>query len=281
MSRQNELNIIHATSVEEYGNDGWFPETDVKHVHSVLWSRRDGKNDNGAYIVGHSQDGIIWFHDGMDRIAAVNEWRVRRYLYRGVNHRFEKLLRDYLGNGLIKIPDGARIINFGANIGEVALALTRKGAKVLAIEPDPNVLPALRANARGRLIDIAEVAAWKEDTQLTLYLASERADTSVIDNVGPQVQVPGRKIDTLLCERGVYDVYLIVGDAEGGEPEVLEGARETLKRTRYVSIRVSPERHGASSEGLCRDVLVRAGFEIVSCENETLIGRNVLIVDRS
>jgi FkbM family methyltransferase len=197
-----------------------------------------------------------------------------RYLKRGIATRCTKLLRDYLKDGLISVPQGAVVINFGANIGEAAIALERRGACVLAIEPDPNVLPALRANACGRQIEVIPYVAWHTDGAVPLYLATKKGDTSVINPSDQCINATAKRLDAIVRERCLEEVYLILGDAEGGEPEVLEGAAETLKITRYVSIRVSPERRGSSSAPQCMAILEAAGFDILSDDNETLIGRN-------
>jgi FkbM family methyltransferase len=275
-TRHLTVSILHETSPQPFRNDGWFPGTGVKAVHRVHWRNETLAKDEGVYCLGQDPAaGIIWFHDGKDRIACANNWRVCHYLYRGVDHRFNVLLRDYLGNGLIESPTASSwVINFGANIGEVALALNRKGAEVLAFEPDPNVLPALKANARGRRIDIAPCVAWCEDGDVDLHIATEKGDTSAINVSDETIRAPARKIDTFHRDYRSRPVWLIVGDAEGAEPEVLLGATETLKRTRYVSLRVGPERNGKCPGPECRAILEQAGFNILMDENEILIGEN-------
>lgn len=251
-----------------------FAGLNVRDIHKVSWQNQDTAQDHGHYWVALGGDGVIWVADDHDRMAAAVMSRVQRYLFRGIARRTSKLTREYLGNGMIPVPGGARVINFGANVGEVAMCLANAGAHVLAIEPDPNVIPALRANAVGRTIDVLPLVSWKEDGDITLYIASEKADTSVIDACGQPVTVPGRRLDTITAEFGIGDVHLILGDAEGAEPEVLEGARETLKRTKYISLRNSPERHGKPSGDLCIPILRDAGFEILLDGNEQLIARN-------
>jgi FkbM family methyltransferase len=243
-------------------------------VSRLDWVHRDCADDKGSILVDEGNEGLLIVRDqDGNEIAAADGWRVQRYLYRGIAARIETLLRGYLGipGAEIEIKPGDVIINFGANIGEVALGLANMGAKVLAIEPDPKVISALRANAFGRDIEVQACAAWQSDDEITLYLATKHADSSVIDDVGPPVRVMGRKIDTLF--QG-YAVDLILGDAEGAEPEVLRGARQTLRSTRYVAIRTGDERHGESSAPLCLPILEAAGFEILSTAQETIIGRN-------
>lgn len=244
------------------------------HYGRVDWVNDANPADKGCYWIGKGPKSVLWVCDGRDCIAAVEPWRVRRYLYRNIARRREKLLASYLGQGKLSLPEGAMIINYGANIGEVAMAAAAKSCLVTAIEPDPNVLPALYLNARGKPITVVPVAAWCEDGPLPLFLATEQADTSAINHSSEKILALGRRIDTLTEDLRIGQVHLIVGDAEGGDPEVLMGAAETLKRTRYVSVRTALERNGKSARDLCLNVLMGAGFEIIHDEDETLIGRN-------
>lgn len=255
---------------------GLFAGLGVADVQRVQWHYPSAQSRCGHFWVARGADNVIWVADQHDRMAMALMNRVVRYLHPGIGQRIARLIHAYLNRDMIPIPPGARVINFGANVGEVAIGLVAMGAWVIAIEPDPNVLPALKANGRGRPIRVVPAAAWKEDGPITLYVASKKADSSVIDVCGEPTTVAGRRIDTLLSEFGAdhQDVHLLLGDAEGAEPEVLEGATETLKRTRYVSLRVSPERHGKSSVDLCEPLLRAAGFDILYNANETLIGRN-------
>lgn len=270
------VSIAHSIVGPSEPNNGWFPESGVERVHFVHWQNKQIEADSGDYCIGYAPDGVIWFHDGKDRIAAVNEWRIRRYLYRGVDWRFNALLRDYLGKGLIDIPAGSHVINFGANIGEVALALNRKGARVVAVEPDPHVLPALYANAASRHISVWPVVLWNKNCSINLNIATEKGDTSVINASEKTVEATAIPLDVLTdsFDLRIREPHLIVGDAEGAEPEVLLGATETLKRTRYVSIRVGAERNGKCPGPECREILEQAGFTILMDENEILIGEN-------
>ena len=49
-------------------------------------------------------------------------------------------------------------------------------------------------------------------------------------------------------------------EAEGFEPEVLEGAGEVLKRTELVTVDAGEERGGASTAPECLNLLFGAGF---------------------
>ena len=70
-------------------------------------------------------------------------------------------------------------------------------------------------------------------------------------------------IDALAKERDLERVKLIIGDAEGAEPEVLTGAMETLKRTDFVSVCASAERRGQRTLEACEKILKDASFDII------------------
>lgn len=228
-------------------------------------------------ILGFDRDpnGVLWAFDGSDKMAGTVEKRMRRFFAGGIAARRLKLTRRHLVD-LVPILAGDIVINVGANIGEVSVTLADWGASVLAIEPDPNVLPALRANAAGRPIEVMPVAAWHEDGPLQMYIDTAHADTSVFNPSPESMFLEARRIDTLMSDRPVTRIRLIVGDAEGAEPEVLEGARETLKRTEYVSLAASAERCGERTLEACEAILKAANFDIVHREETkfcTIIGK--------
>ena len=223
---------------------------------------------------------MLWFDDGQTKMAVAVPERGYRFFAKGIAQRCNSLCDRYL-RGLIEVRHGDVVVNFGSNIGEVAVALAAKGAHVIAIEPDPYVLQALNANAERYGLTVISAAAWKEDGELAINLATDFGDTSVFEPkpnraIG-RALVQGIRIDTLIKELGLKRIRLIVGDAEGAEPEVLEGARETLAITDYVSVSASAERNGESTGPMCEQILSDAGFEIVHREEtgfQTLIGMN-------
>lgn len=228
-----------------------------------------------------NEGSVFWFEDGNDRMAVAVPERGQRFFRHGIRPRLERLTNRYL-QGKVPISPGDCVINIGANIGEVAVCLEWRGAKVLAVEPDSQVLPALKANADERNIWVEPVAAWKQDGELEMYLATANGDTSVFQPAQERTEgrmvFPARRLDTLVRDYEVDHVRLIVGDAEGAEPEVLEGAAETLKITDYVSLCASAERSGESTLEPCEKLLKNAGFEIIHREEtgfHTLIGRNI------
>jgi FkbM family methyltransferase len=256
---------------------GLFAGLDVRDVQMTAWRDQNDHSQCGWLWTAMGADGVGWASDGGERIAALPA-RMFRFFRNGIANRRELVTERYL-RGLVPIHPGALCVNVGANIGEVAITLAERGASVIAIEPDPNVLPALRSNASGCTIEVVPVAAWNADGHVAMRIASETADTSAFwDAPASQgAMLACRRIETLVAERGIRHVHLICGDAEGAEPEVLEGARETLKITSYVSLCASAERCGERTLEACEALLTGAGFDIIHREDSgfcMLIGKS-------
>lgn len=167
----------------------------------------------------------------------------------GVLNRLEFLQKDYLTYQL-PIPAEECVIDVGANIGEFGLFWKSRNYKIHAFEPDPVEFDALSKN----LIDesIYNCGLWNSTTTLTFYSANDSGDSSLIRPASykSKVQIDVKKLDDIeiLGPIGLFKL-----EAEGAEPEILEGAINTLRKTRYVTIDVGEER-GESGESTLVDV---------------------------
>ncbi|QXT41200.1 FkbM family methyltransferase [Gymnodinialimonas ceratoperidinii] len=200
-----------------------------------------------------------------------------RYQLAGLQKRRRNLLDEYLvPEGLIRPND--YVIDIGANIGEFSLAMAAMGASVTSFEPDPTEFRALLANADGHpTIVPRNVALWNDDAKLTFFDANDTGDSSLFDpgRATQTLEVPARRLDTLAAE-GIESssVRLIKLEAEGAEPEIIDGAVHTLRRTDYVTVDMGPER-GLSQANTVAEVvrkLTRIGFELTSFSTKRTVG---------
>lgn len=182
----------------------------------------------------------------------------------GLDARAKRICARYGIDGLVADFSGKTIIDIGANVGEFSVFAARHGAKVYSVEPDRVNLIALRENTRGLDCDISAVALWHEDRRLKFFSSIAGADSSAIqpERVDCEIEVDAVRLDRLMQEKGVGEIFLIKADAEGAEPEVLAGALETLKRARFVAIDCGPERYGKSTAVECTEILRSAGHEV-------------------
>jgi hypothetical protein len=120
---------------------------------------------------------------------------------------------------------------------------------------------------------------WCENKDIEIYSAADTADSSAIkpesyDRVYVQRAVT---LDSFTSLMGLGRIKLVKCDAEGAEPEVMRGARETFRRTEYVAFDCGPERQGQPTYRECAAILREYGFEVIEAKprnRQILFGRN-------
>lgn len=180
-----------------------------------------------------------------DKLFVARGSRVK--LFRnGIGPREEQLVSEYLLNQVTFCP-GDLVIDVGANIGEVSRLLARRHEIIpVAIEPDPQEFEALKANLESAGGHALNELLWSEVTDLDFYDGNDSGDSSVFPT---QAGLRATKrttttLDAVMRAAGLENspVRLLKLEAEGAEPEILDGATSTLRRTEYVVADVGPER---------------------------------------
>lgn len=127
------------------------------------------------------------------------------------------------------VPASPRIVDAGANIGVSAVWFLAQypGAKLLAIEPEPENFRLLKANLGNRQgATLEQAALGASNGQVTLHLASHDAMHSVVasdDQSGRSVTVPAVRLDESMKRHGFDRIDLLKLDVEGSELDALEG----------------------------------------------------------
>lgn len=225
---------------------------------------------------------VITAGDHALTLVSASRWR---YYKKGVPARLDSLCRQYGYENLIQESRGKVVIDIGGNIGEFSLLASRHGATAYAIEPDPINHAALRDNLKSTSVDASQIALWHEDTTLTFYSSTAGADSSLItpqEQVNGEVKVTALRLDKFTADKGIDQVFLIKADAEGAEPEVLTGAKETLRRTQYIAIDCGPERQGKDTIEEASAILRDCGFEtqVLPGSRCIVFGRNMALAAR-
>jgi FkbM family methyltransferase len=189
------------------------------------------------------------------------------YYLRGLDARGRQLFEEYLLR-FVPFEDGDHIVESGGNDGDFMLALRETGRRLslTTFEPSPREHRTLSLNqSQMPFLDNAEahnLALWKTTGEmLSFYVKSESADSSLheIDGATDIVEVRTTRLDDAL-PRKRYKLLKL--EAEGAEPEILEGASGILDCFDYISADVGFER-GLKQESTLPEVtniLVRNGF---------------------
>ena len=155
-------------------------------------------------------------------------------------------------------------IDIGANVGGYALfaaALGGPGARVLAIEPQPDVFERLVFNIRQNSfanVKALDCAVADRDGEITLFIDGRNKGESSMRLVGARgegasVRVPAKTLSTIVAEEGYAGIDCIKLDIEGAEDIVLEAffrdAPPAL-RPRWLVVEDAPGRWSTDLPGL-------------------------------
>ena len=177
------------------------------------------------------------------------------------------LFKDYC-------QDGDAAIDVGANVGEVSIILSaRVGARgrVYAFEPNPRIYRYLLGNlALNQRTNVTAANGAVGGAPGVTRLSDDRYDdmNRVLDSGGIEV-----RCTTLDEAVPAQPIALLKVDVEGSELRVLEGARDTLRRTACVNCEMIDENYRRYGYGMGDVIAVlRAnGFQtFVMSESRTL-----------
>jgi len=150
------------------------------------------------------------------------------------------------------------VVDVGANEGlwsRAVLALARP-QRVVAVEPSPDILPLLRkAIGSSNSVSIVGAAVGSSIGEVQFNVTSHTHSASLLPprsdvmnafygggyDITSQVVVPLTTIDEIM--RGTDAVSLLKLDVQGAERAAIEGARETLGRTRWLLIETNFRSH--------------------------------------
>lgn len=178
-------------------------------------------------------------NDGKMRRVASTRTRALTY-YDGFEARAEEIAKTYFIDK-IHFDDGDVVIDCGANMGDLFLwfRLQQKKISYHGFEPNPVDFECLKINCPET--NLYNSGLWKEEENLRFYVSTEVASSSFIEppkytNI---ITVSSKRLDSYFKEGKVKVLKL---EAEGAEPEVLQGAEGLLPRVQYISADIGPER---------------------------------------
>ena len=177
--------------------------------------------------------------------------RGRKCYLNGLELRAKEIYEDYLLKNF-EFEDNDLVIDCGANFGDLYLYLNSLSFKVnyFGIEPGKEEFEALKYNTQKNksLIKskLFNIAFGKINSKMDLFYSPSGADSSLIEtpNFITKYQIDVQTIDQFLIQNKIKDekIKLLKLEAEGYEPEILQGCKNSLKNIEYISADVGPER---------------------------------------
>lgn len=158
-------------------------------------------------------------------------------------------------------------VDVGANVGGHSIRASKLGAKVIAVEPVNENCKVLRLNFElNQLVNfqILNIAAGIREETRQIFLSASPTGSSLKSSNGKESKciVQVKPLDDVIPQL-IGDVWvdLLKVDVEGFEIEVLKGASNLLKRTRYIIVEVIPGTESKIFETV--NLLKPLGFEVV------------------
>jgi len=157
-------------------------------------------------------------------------------------------------------PDSI-VLDIGANTGDFALAIAPICGKVYCFEPDPKAFTSLSLNlTSAHNVEALRKGVWKENERISFGLETARADSSVFSKATERIEIEGITLESFIKERGIPRVALVKCDAEGAEPEVLEGVRSCSSIIDGFAFDTGGERSGKCTDKKCESLLRSFGY---------------------
>ena len=216
---------------------------------------------HNRYIIKNSKKELIF----KNRKYGVDSYR------NGLDERALEIGNAYMLNE-INFNEGDCIIDCGANVGDLLLYFDFNKIYVdyIGIEPSPEEYSCLKENASGH--KTLQIGLWNEEIEKTFYVYSDGADSSLImpANFDTEIKIKCNRLDNLQFNK--THIKLLKLEAEGAEPEIVEGASEILKKTEFVTADLGPERGINSLETYSpvTDLLYKNNFSLIKINPDRL-----------
>lgn len=173
----------------------------------------------------------------------------------------------------INLKQDDLVIDCGANVGDLHMLLKKDfhGVRYIAFEPSPTEFSCLQENARG--MQVFNQGLWNCESHLDFYVSSDGADSSFIKprKFDCLQTVKATRLDQILS--GELKIKLLKIEAEGAEPEAIEGAEHILMNVEYISADLGFERGVNQDSTICPVVnfLLARNFELVDIKSGRLV----------
>lgn len=203
---------------------------------------------------------LVYFSD---RLRGFN------FYENGIQYRGEQLFQSYCLNK-VKFTDQDIIIDCGANYGDLFLGLSNRMSnfEYYGFEPSPSEFACLSKNVRQQ--KLFNLGLSDKIGKINFYLSTASGDSSVIEpsHYTDCIEISTLTLDAFCESHDIKYIKLFKLEAEGWEPEILTGSKNSLKFCHYIAVDGGPERGIDASKTLptLNSTLYDNGFELIDIE---------------
>lgn len=213
------------------------------------------------------KDESLFAEEGGRRLKISNKQR-GFWLYRkGIEVRENFIFESYCLQNL-KFEKDDVVFDCGANSGDLFLRLSKliDSNNYYAFEPNPLDFKVLNFNA-GCGANLFNLALGNVNSELSFYTYTRGGDSSLIEPRvwDEKIKVKVIRLDSFIADRKIESIKLLKLEAEGFEPEILEGLGTMIDRCEYIAVDGGYERGKDCEQTLtfCTNYLLSNGFEML------------------
>lgn len=213
---------------------------------------------------------VTWKKDDLWKVYDLNSKEYywvpsKRQTHRGHKCRSEENLNKYTLSDFVEVESEDTVIDVGAFIGEFSIGANDVGATVHAIEPSPIPFRCLVKNIKNKnSITPYQIGIWNEEKSIQFSIGDDQTENSALNiDAGKLIEkigVEATTITSFIEENEITDVSFLKVEAEGAEPEVLEGAvNADIKK---IVVDAGYERYGKKTVDPVSEILTENGYEV-------------------
>jgi FkbM family methyltransferase len=196
----------------------------------------------------------------------------------GIKERADSLARLYKLN-LVNFEKNDTVIDCGANFGDIFNSLDKNlNINYISFEPSPKEFDCIKLNCKRQTNN--NLALHNKSGKYEFFLKSNFGDSSLIEpaeGYNEKISVNTITLDDYVTKNNIEKIKLFKIEAEGSEPEVLEGAKNSLKKIKFITIDGGPER-GLKKETTIEfaiNYLLKNNFKLVALGIEHTEGAEI------
>ena len=235
-----------------------------------------------APVVSIAQAGELVFQNFNNEFVTVilpgtknifNKYTYRSTLFRYSHYhqRIGNIERRYFKH--LDVDSSDIVIDVGPYVGLTTGVAAEKGSKVIALEPSPRNHKILKGNlSELDNVQVRNLAANNETGSVKFNIegSGNTDDDSLLNpdsgKTEETVGVRGITIKKLMSESDITEVNFLKVEAEGAEPEVIEGIRDL--EIDKIAVLCTPERDGKSPKSEVEKILTNKGYNIKEWDDE-------------
>lgn len=192
---------------------------------------------------------------------------INTYSY-GINNRATSLARAY-SLDKIKFFSNDLFIDCGANYGDLYVwtIINNLKIKYISFEPSPEEHACITLNCKNQINN--NLALSNKNGYVNFFIKSDTGDSSIIEPASGYkkiIKVNTITLDKYVEKNNLKKIKLFKLEAEGFEPEILNGAEKTIKQIEYIAVDGGPER-GKNKETTIEYVsefLLKRNFSVIA-----------------